>query len=122
MRTEAMKMDNLDEKKEKVKTVCASMCKHVALLTYLVGRSLSVFLIRPLDASSKHPTLTTLLLYNHKRHVNILQNRTPLIHLFTWLSRTYRMPTTADKREKAREVVDILEEISILLVCDSSMF
>ncbi|ETI23616.1 mitotic-spindle organizing protein 1 [Cladophialophora carrionii CBS 160.54] len=25
------------------------------------------------------------------------------------------MPSTADKREKAREVVDILEEISILL-------
>lgn len=26
------------------------------------------------------------------------------------------MPATAEKREKAREVVDILEEISVLLV------
>ena len=30
------------------------------------------------------------------------------------------MPATADKREKAREVVDILEEISILLVSNIS--
>jgi hypothetical protein len=28
----------------------------------------------------------------------------------------HAMSTTADKREKAREVVDILEEISVLLV------
>ncbi len=31
------------------------------------------------------------------------------------------MPSTADKREKAREVVDILEEISILLVSDHAL-
>ncbi len=31
------------------------------------------------------------------------------------------MPSTADKREKAREVVDILEEISVLLVSEGPL-